>query len=158
VQKRLEKQGAYLIDINAEQPEVMSHWVYEGLKVIRSIGMIHGGYDNDYKLEAALGKWSTVNMCKRISKLLGRDYSYFDEQVQVMAGATNEDVAYFAAYILNGNEKPADRETAIKMLEDAGIIGDIFYDNFKGWQEEATKGEVCWLLGLTYQYIVNNQE
>lgn len=158
VQARLEKRGAYLIDINAEQPEVMSHWAYEGLKVIRSIGMIHGGYDNDYKLEAALGKWSTVNMCKRISKLLGRDYSYFDAQVQVMAGATNEDVAYFAAYILNGNEKPADRETAIKMLEDAGIINDVFYDNYGGWQEEATKGEVCWLLGMTYKYIVDEQK
>lgn len=35
----------------------MDHWAYSGVKVIRSLGLLDGGYSNDYRLDEAVGKW-----------------------------------------------------------------------------------------------------
>ena len=50
MQKTLEKQGALLAHQETKWT-VMSHWAYEGLKVIRSMGYADGGYDNNYRLD-----------------------------------------------------------------------------------------------------------
>lgn len=57
IQERLKEQGAYLIEYEAPRPEVMEHWAYPGVKVMRELGLAAGGYSNDYRLEAPVFCW-----------------------------------------------------------------------------------------------------
>ena len=60
VQQQLKQQGAYLKDFNIH-PDFMNHWAYDGVKVLRSLGLLDGGYNNDYKLDVPMGKWRYQN-------------------------------------------------------------------------------------------------
>lgn len=50
IQKQLKKQGAYLDDFEL-QNHLWIHGLYSGVKVIRSLGLLDGGYSNDYRLD-----------------------------------------------------------------------------------------------------------
>ncbi len=50
IQERLIKQGAYL-EYNEYPYSTKGHWAEEGLRFIRSKGVVFGGYANDYQLE-----------------------------------------------------------------------------------------------------------
>ena len=67
IQKTLRAQGAYLEDFDLPE-EVMSHWAYSGVKTLRSLGLLDGGYNNDYGLDNELGKWKFQNMLWRDNK------------------------------------------------------------------------------------------
>jgi len=56
LQSTLKTQGAYLDDFDIAEP-IMSHWAYEGLAALRRIGLMGGGYQNDYRLEESIDKW-----------------------------------------------------------------------------------------------------
>ncbi len=58
VQEKLKEQGAYLEDYISPRPLVMDHWAYPGVKVMRELGLIEGGYENDYGLEREINKWN----------------------------------------------------------------------------------------------------
>lgn len=72
VQKTLKKQGAYLDDFEVHEA-FMDHWAYPGVKVIRSLGLLDGGYSNDYRLDEAVGKWRLQNMLNNSMKKTGKD-------------------------------------------------------------------------------------
>ena len=40
----------------------MDHWAYEGVKTLRSLGLLDGGYNNDYRLEETITKYRFQNM------------------------------------------------------------------------------------------------
>ena len=52
VQNRLKKQGAYLVEYTPPRPKIMDHWAYPAVKAMRELGLIEGGYNNDYRLKA----------------------------------------------------------------------------------------------------------
>lgn len=56
VQDKLKAQGAYLEDFTIHEP-VMDHWAYDGVRTLRALGLLDGGYSNDYHLEAPMEKW-----------------------------------------------------------------------------------------------------
>ena len=51
LQNQLRSQGAYLIEYVPPHHAVMEHWAYPGLAVLRELGMVSGGYNNDYQLD-----------------------------------------------------------------------------------------------------------
>jgi len=57
IQEQLQAQGAYLVQSEPPRPQVMEHWAYPGLKVMRQLGLAAGGYANDYHLEQKLQYW-----------------------------------------------------------------------------------------------------
>jgi len=52
LQNRLISQGAYLVEFTPPHLEVMDHWAYPGLVIMRELGMAAGGYNNDYHLDS----------------------------------------------------------------------------------------------------------
>lgn len=74
VQKTLKKQGAYLDDFEVHE-DFMDHWAYPGVKVIRGLGLLDGGYSNDYRLDEAVGKWRLQNMINNSMQKTGKEFS-----------------------------------------------------------------------------------
>lgn len=72
VQKTLKKQGAYLDDFEVHEA-FMDHWAYPGVKVIRSLGLLDGGYSNDYNLDKEMGKWRLQNMINNAMSKTGKE-------------------------------------------------------------------------------------
>jgi len=56
LQSTLRSQGAFLDGFTIHEP-IMSHWAYEGLAALRRIGLMAGGYNNDYMLEEPMYRW-----------------------------------------------------------------------------------------------------
>ena len=51
LQSQLKSQGAYLIEYEPPRMDVMDHWAYPNLVILRELGMASGGYTNDYGLD-----------------------------------------------------------------------------------------------------------
>lgn len=51
IQLSLQEQGAYLQKWAPIVMEVENHWAYEGVKTLRSLGLVYGSYENDYRLD-----------------------------------------------------------------------------------------------------------
>lgn len=69
VQNQLKKQGAYLVDYTPPRPAVMDHWAYPGVRVMRELGLIEGGYANDYGLEREINKWNLENKLNKVLRV-----------------------------------------------------------------------------------------
>ena len=70
IQTTLKEQGAYLEDFYLPE-EVMSHWAYKGVKTLRALGLLDGGYDNNYHLDETIGRWRYQNMVNGVLKKAG---------------------------------------------------------------------------------------
>ena len=77
VQNTLKAQGAYLDDFSVRD-EIMDHWAYPGVKVLRSLGILDGGYNNDYKLDEPVSRWRYQNMVNNVLKKSGVEQDYID--------------------------------------------------------------------------------
>ena len=75
MQKTLKAQGAYLPDF-AVTDDIMLHWAYPGVKVLRSLGILDGGYSNDYKLDEPISRWRYQNMVNNVLKKSGISEKY----------------------------------------------------------------------------------
>lgn len=70
IQQTLKKQGAQLTHAQTEEA-VMKHWAYDGVKVIRSLGFLDGGYKNDYRLDESISQGRYQNMLNFTLKKAG---------------------------------------------------------------------------------------
>ena len=77
VQKTLKAQGAYLPDFTVTD-DIMLHWAYPGVKVLRSLGILDGGYSNDYKLDEPISRWRYQNMVNNVLKKSGIEEDYIE--------------------------------------------------------------------------------
>ena len=85
VQDTLKKQGAYLDDFTVHE-DFMDHWAYPGVKVLRSLGILDGGYSNDYKLDEPISRWRYQNMINNVLKKAGITQDYIDYALPLIAG------------------------------------------------------------------------
>ena len=92
VQDRLKAQGAYLEDFDIHEP-VMDHWAYAGVRTLRALGLLDGGYANDYNLEAAMEKWRFQYYLNGVFEKSGLRMP----PVEVSAAPTNEEILRSAA-------------------------------------------------------------
>jgi len=123
VQKTLQKQGAYLKDFHIT-PSFMEHWAYDGVKVLRSLGLLDGGYNNEYGLDKVLGKWKYQNMLNGLLKKIEILHPYISEQKGIAV-----DRVYYEV-----NEEPTVKEVIITTAKAAGFTGS--YDESFAWLQE----------------------
>ncbi len=81
VQEKLKSQGAYLVEYEPPRPQVMEHWAYPGLKIMRELGLAAGGYENDYQLDQYINYWDAEYL---FSKIGGAAY-HFPEAITIKA-------------------------------------------------------------------------
>lgn len=153
VQEQLIKQGAYLVEYTPSRPAVMDHWAYEGLKIMRRLGLAAGGYANDYRLEQPIQYWDANYLYNQVVQRA----KYFNPQcsareVSFPEGTTWNDFLAGVAEGLNG-QKLAPAE-AWEYLREHELLAPELEKRLTGRLTDVpTFGEAYALLGKVYEYL-----
>ena len=154
IQEKLTAQGAKL-DHTQTHEEVMDHWAYPGVKVLRSLGVLDGGYDNNYYLDDTITMNRYQNMVNNAVKKAGFELSekiYVNEEVPArqiigtMARAVIE---------LEGTDKLADdNDVYMNALKERGIMTDELAEYFTDMEAAPNAGAVTLLTARFYSYLL----
>lgn len=154
IQEKLTAQGAKL-DHTQTHEDVMDHWAYPGVKVLRSLGVLDGGYDNNYYLDDTITMNRYQNMVNNAVKKAGFALSekiYVNEEIPArqiigtMARAVIE---------LEGADKLADdNDVYMNALKERGIMTDELAEYFTGMEAAPNAGAVTLLTARFYSYLL----
>ena len=154
IQEKLTAQGAKL-DHTQTHEEVMDHWAYPGVKVLRSLGVLDGGYDNNYYLDDTITMNRYQNMVNNAVKKAGFALSekiYVNEEIPArqiigtMARAVIE---------LEGTDKLADdNDVYMNALKERGIMTDELAEYFTDMEAAPNAGAVTLLTARFYSYLL----
>ena len=154
IQEKLTAQGAKL-DHTQTHEEVMDHWAYPGVKVLRSLGVLDGGYDNNYYLDDTITMNRYQNMVNNAVKKAGFALSekiYVNEEIPArqiigtMARAVIE---------LEGADKLADdNDVYMNALKERGIMTDEIAEYFTDMEAAPNAGAVTLLTARFYSYLL----
>ena len=154
IQEKLTAQGAKL-DHTQTHEEVMDHWAYPGVKVLRSLGVLDGGYDNNYYLDDTITMNRYQNMVNNAVKKAGFALSekiYVNEEIPArqiigtMARAVIE---------LEGADKLADdNDVYMNALKERGIMTDALAEYFTDMEAAPNAGAVTLLTARFYSYLL----
>ena len=154
IQEKLTAQGAKL-DHTQTHEDVMDHWAYPGVKVLRSLGVLDGGYDNNYYLDDTITMNRYKNMVNNAVKKAGFELSekiYVNEEIPArqiigtMARAVIE---------LEGADKLADdNDVYMNALKERGIMTDELAEYFTDMEAAPNAGAVTLLTARFYSYLL----
>lgn len=154
VQEKLKAQGAYLGEYISPRTKVVDHWAYQGVKVMRRLGLAAGGYANDYHLEQKLQYWDAEYL---VNQVLQRG-SYFSPQVAEREISFPEMLTWreFLVGVVEGiTGDKVSLEEAKSVLRDKGILVPELENRITGrFGETPTFGEAYALLGRVYEYLI----
>ena len=154
IQEKLTAQGAKL-DHTQTHEDVMDHWAYPGVKVLRSLGVLDGGYDSNYYLDDTITMNRYQNMVNNAVKKAGFALSekiYVNEEIPArqiigtMARAVIE---------LEGADKLADdNDVYMNALKERGIMTDELAEYFTDMEAAPNAGAVTLLTARFYSYLL----
>lgn len=151
IQQTLKAQGAYLVDFEVVD-EIMTHWAYPGVKVLRSLGILDGGYSNDYKLDEPISRWRYQNMVNNVLKKAGVVQDY----IEVNDNPPNRQIIGTTARAIAASEgvKYAnDYQVYLQALEERGILTDALKPYFADGEKNPNVAEVVQLMANVYAYL-----
>jgi len=148
IQKTLKKQGAYLDDFTVHEA-FMDHWAYPGVKVIRSLGLLDGGYSNDYRLEEPMGKWRLQNMINNSLKKTGSEFALVED---IADPVTNGNMISVAARLADVNADTY--EAQLDGLQETGIVTDEIRNHLGAENETPMAAEAIMIVANLYQYYL----
>lgn len=152
IQTTLKEQGAYLEDFYLPE-EIMEHWAYNGVKVLRSLGLLDGGYDNDYKLDEPMGKWRYQNMLNGVLKKAGITTDYIEVNDNVPNRQVIGTTARAAASFI-GIKNPDDFEGYKNWLLQEGILTPDLIGYFADSESTPNAAETIMLCSNLYQWFL----
>ncbi len=148
VQKTLKKQGAYLDDFEVHEA-FMDHWAYPGVKVIRSLGLLDGGYSNDYRLDEPMGKWRLQNMINNSLKKTGKEFALVED---ITDPVTNGNMIAVTARLADVD---ADTYTdQLAGLQEKGIVTDEIMSHLGAEADTPMAAEAIMITANLYQYYL----
>ncbi len=156
MQDTLKAQGAYLIDFEVID-DIMNHWAYPGVKVLRSLGILDGGYNNDYKLDEPINRWRYQNMVNNILKKLGIDQPY----IEVNDNPPNRQIIGTTARAIataEGMKYANDYNVYMQALEERGILTADLKPYFADGEKNPNVAEVVQLMANVYNYFTSLQK
>ncbi len=156
VQDTLKKQGAYLDDFTVHE-DFMDHWAYSGVKVLRSLGILDGGYSNDYKLDEPISRWRYQNMINNVLKKAGITQDY----IEVNDNPPNRQIIGTTARAIataEGMKYENDYEVYMKALEERGIMTEELKEYFSDGEKNPNVAEVVQLMANMYQYLQQSNQ
>ena len=148
IQKTLRAQGAYLEDFDLPEA-VMSHWAYDGVKTLRSLGLLDGGYSNDYGLENELGKWKFQNMFNKALDKVGVEHKYYE----VSDTPSCAEIISAAADVTGCQSNNYQEQTAY--LSELGIINEKMQSCFTDSAKRPQVAETVMLTANVYNYLMS---
>lgn len=147
IQDTLIAQGAYLEPFEIKEP-VMDHWAYEGVKTLRGLGLLDGGYNNDYRLEEVITKYRFQNM---INGTLRKAGVTLTNPIEVNDLPTNKDIVMGVARGLGKNASSSNE--AKEILINQGILTQQLQIYFADDTKQPQAAEVIMLVGNVYHYL-----
>lgn len=161
VQKQLKQQGAYLVDYTPPRPAVMDHWAYPGVRAMRELGLIEGGYANDYGLERKINKWNLENKLNKVLRVaiernpqdnVAGELQKEPRRVSVPEGVTQQEMLISVAEGLTGRQLPFAQ--AQEFLREKQILTADLAARIGNGEENPTFAEMLVLLANTYEYLL----
>ena len=152
VQDSLKKQGAYLENFTVHE-DFMDHWAYPGVKVLRSLGILDGGYSNDYKLDEPISRWRYQNMINNVLKKAGITQDY----IEVNDNPPNRQIIGTTARAIaaaEGIKYENDYNVYLQALEERGILTEELKPYFADGEKNPNVAEVVQLMANVYTYLV----
>ena len=159
MQETLKDQGAYLVEYDPPRMEVMDHWAYPGVVVMRELGMTEGGYNNDYRLENEVAnRWSLQNKLNRMMTLIHQRTEGAVPAIQVSLDhdeITVGDIYLAAAQALTGSERAlTDINAARESLIQAGVLTETILEHCPSAADRANNGQLLSILGSLYERLM----
>lgn len=151
IQDTLKKQDAYLEDFEIHE-EVMDHWAYPGVKILRSVGLQDGGYDNNYHLDEPINRWRYQNVINNILLKNGVKQDY----IQVNDNPPNRQIIGTAARALasaEGVQYEDKYEVYLDALRERGILTEELEPYFTDEEKTPNAAEVVMLMANMYLYL-----
>lgn len=153
LQSLLTEQGALLAHTQTEET-VMSHWAYGGLKTLRSLGLVDGGYDNNYHLDEPITMNRYQNMINNVLKKTGfapEEKIYVNENppVRQIIGTMARAVADAEGIKLENNH-----EVYMQALRQRGIMTAELQAYFVDQEKNPNQAEVVVLSANCYRYLI----
>lgn len=154
MQTMLTNQGATL-DHTQTKEDVVAHWAYSGVKVLRSLGVLDGGYDNDYSLDEDITMNRYQNMVNNAIRKAGFS---LDEKILVNENPPSRQIIGTMARAciqLEGAEKlTEDNDVYMKALKERGIMTDELESHFSDMEATPDAGAVTLLTARFYSYLL----
>ncbi len=147
VQDTLKGQGAYLPDFTVVD-DVMNHWAYPGVKVLRSLGLVAGGYNNDYKLDTPITRNEFVKMGQ------GALHGNWVTGTPTDAGTeiTSQEILDIVAVLLSKDVQSG--ISSQQALIEMGVLTEQLQPYFVDGTKNPNRGEVIMLLANAREYYV----
>ncbi len=153
IQKRLKEQGAYLMEYTPPRPAVMDHWAYEAVRDMRELGLIEGGYNNDYRLERPATQASLQNKLRKVVRVaMERNPQAVAYQVEVPENLTREAMILAVAQSLDGKEHTL--ADAQQLLREKGILTAQLEERFTDLAAVPDFAEMLTILANLYHYLM----
>lgn len=154
VQNRLVKQGAYLVEYTPPKVAIMDHWAYEGVKIMRELGLIEGGYNNDYRLEREANKWSIQNKFNKVIRVAHEKNPAVElRQLELPEKITEQDMIIAAAESISGQKLTFDEAKAL--LKEKQILTGEIEGHIDSWERVPQFAEMLMLSANMYEYLLN---
>ena len=131
----------------------MEHWAYPGVKVLRSLGILDGGYSNDYKLDEPISRWRYQNMINNVLKKAGITQDY----IEVNDNPPNRQIIGTTARAIaaaEGVKYENDYNVYLQALEERGILTEELKPYFADGEKNPNVAEVVQLMANVYTYLV----
>lgn len=147
IQQSLREQGAYLVKWEPVVMDVETHWAYAGVKTLRSLGLLYGGYANDYRLEEAITAEEVAEFVLGLAQY--GDGQFKNKIAQYGVGNTGNAVLQTVADLVG-----LDRNVAKKALTEADILTAELQPYFSDPGTVPKRAEVIQLLANAYEYCI----
>ena len=141
IQQSLREQGAYLEQWDPIVLDVEQHWAYEGLKTLRSLGLVYGGYANDYRLEDPITREEFFPMLQGLGRTIVLSPDFSEKADQPL---TCEEILYMVENTL--------QMVPFGNLQQAGVLTEQLQPYFADAQKVPARAEVVVLMANAYAY------
>ena len=153
LQNKLKKQGAYLVSYEPPRPEVMNHWAYPGVKVMRELGLIEGGYDNNYYLEREVNKWNVQNKLNKVLRVAAeRNPQVVLRKLDIPEAVTGKVLLVAVAEGVTGKQHTFDE--AYSILKDKAILTADIESHITNWEATPDFAQMLTILANLYTYLL----
>jgi len=148
VQSALKKQGAYLDDFEVHEA-FMDHWAYAGVKVLRSLGQMDGGYSNDYGLDKEISKGRLQNLLNNTMSKTGKE---IEKVTDISDPVTNRSMISAIARIAEIDAESYDAQIAA--LQEKGILTDTILQHMGAETDTPMVAEAAMIVANLYTFMV----
>lgn len=154
LQNKLQEQGATL-EHEEVRETVMDHWAYPGLKILRAMGFMDGGYDNNYHLDEPVTKNGYQNMINNVLRKSGfppepaiivNDDPPVRQIIGTMARAVGE---------RKGVTYENDNTVYLAALQEEGILTADLLPYFSDMEKRPQNAEVVMLVANFYKWLID---